>query len=317
MPENVYITDVSPRDGLQNEPAPVATADKLRLINLLRAAAVDEIEATSFVSPKWIPQLADAEEVMKHLHEDAGGWGRRPVLSVLVPNEKGFQRARNFHSESSPLKIAVFTAASETFSRKNTNATIAETVERFAAFLPDAFSLGMKVRFYISCAVACPFEGPVDPAAVRRVADMLLELAPSDRRRAGDIELDLGDTIGAAAPADIDRLIDAFDEDHLRPLLVLHLHDTFGRAVDCVHRGLERGVRRFDGAAGGLGGCPYAGTKEKPAPGNIATEPLVATVRKAGFTTGVDESKLREAGAFASTLISAARANAKPYTQQT
>ena len=309
----VRITDVAPRDGLQNEAAIVPVADKVRLIRALIATGADEIEATSFVSPKWIPQLGDAEEVLAALCGREGIEASRhqgikreaPVISALVPNERGFERAMLFHDRLKDagypggLKIAVFTAASETFSKKNTNATIAETIERFRAFIPDARRAGMAVRLYISCVVSCPFEGPIAPIAVRDVADQLLALAPGG-------ELDLGDTIGAATVRDLDALLDVFT-DAERAALTLHLHDTFGRAAACVARALERGVRSFDGAAGGLGGCPYAGTPDRRAPGNISTETLVHAIREAGFRTHIDESSLAEAGILARELVGRAR----------
>lgn len=305
MSDLVRITDVAPRDGLQNEAAIVPVADKVRLIRALFATGADEIEATSFVSPKWIPQLGDAEEVLAALCGGDGAPSPAPVISALVPNERGFERALLFHDRlktagySGGLKIAVFTAASETFSKKNTNATIAETIQRFRAFIPDARRAGMAVRLYISCVVSCPFEGPIAPIAVRNVADELLALAPGG-------ELDLGDTIGAATVRGLDALLDVFS-DAERAALTLHLHDTFGRAGACVARALERGVCSFDGAAGGLGGCPYAGTPDRRAPGNISTESLVQAVREAGFRTRIDEGALAEAGILARELVGRAR----------
>ena len=267
MSDLVRITDVAPRDGLQNESVIIPTPDKVRLIELLSLTGVDEVEVTSFVSPKWIPQLGDAEQVLKALvvrGREAKVTRRRvPEYSALVPNEKGFERATEFHRPEFPLKISVFTAASETFSRKNTNASIAETIDRFRAFLPKAFALGMRVRLYISCAVACPFEGPIAPDAVRRVADDLLRLVPAGSVESGAAEIDLGDTIGVAFPDDITRLLAAFRGSPAERSLVLHLHDTFGRAAACVRRGLDFGVRSFDASVAGLGGCPYAGTKER------------------------------------------------------
>jgi len=301
MATRVRITDVAPRDGLQNEPDPVETDDKVRLIELLARTGVDEIEATSFVSPKWIPQLGDAAEVIEALRGDvffSGG----PALSVLVPNEKGYRRALDAFEGVGTPKIGVFTAASETFSQRNANASIDETIDRFAAFLPDAFERGLSVRLYVSCAVECPFEGPMEPRGVRVLVDRLLSLAPHEAVNEGRVEVDLGDTIGAATPASIDHLLDAFDDSPMMAHLVLHLHDTHGRASDCVRRALERGVRSFDASAAGLGGCPYAGTKRKPAPGNIATRTLVETVHDAGFETGVDMKALEEASAFAQSL---------------
>ncbi|MBL8746797.1 MAG: hydroxymethylglutaryl-CoA lyase [Phycisphaerae bacterium] len=297
--DHVRITDVSPRDGLQNEPAIVPSADKARLVELLADSGVDEVEVTSFVSPKWVPQLGDAEEVLSALPRGGGG---RPIFSVLVPNEKGFDRALAIHRAGRPLKIAVFTAASETFSRKNTNASIAESIERFRAFIPRAVHEKMPIRAYVSCAVACPFEGPIAPSAVRRVTDSLLELFDSDDARAA-LDIDLGDTIGVAHPKQIEALLSEFEEDLRDNQLTLHLHDTFGRAASCVRTALDLGVRSYDGSIAGLGGCPYAGTTERRAPGNIATETLVRTIHAAGFSTRVNLDRLAEAASFASTLV--------------
>ena len=308
MSERIRITDVAPRDGLQNEPGVVPAAGKARLVRALAAAGVDEVEVTSFVSPRWVPQLADAGDVLADLLADPPA--RRPVFSALVPNEKGYERFLRHHSEAFPLKLAVFTAASETFSRKNTNASIAETVERFRAFVPDAAERGIAVRCYVSCAVACPYEGPIEPAAVRRVCDGLRELAPDDAWEAGLIELDLGDTIGAGTAESTAALLGVFSEAELAAM-TLHLHDTFGRAPECVRAGLEAGVRSFDGSAAGLGGCPFAGTVEAPAPGNISTETLVTACENAGFETGVDRAELAEAATLARELVGIAREGAE------
>lgn len=309
MSDVVRITDVAPRDGLQNEAGVVAARDKARLIELLAASAVDEVEATSFVSPRWIPQLGDAEEVLGLVHDSLPGWPHRPILSALVPNERGFERALALHSDAAPLKLAVFAAASETFNKKNTNATIAGSVERFGAFLPRAFARGMRVRFYVSCAVACPYEGPIAPAAVRRVVDLLAPLAPAEAWSGAGAEIDLGDTIGVAEPDDISALLDEFDGVE-RARLTLHLHDTRGRAAACVERAIGRGVRSFDASAGGLGGCPFAGTPQKPAPGNIATASLLDAIERTGLRHRVDRAKLDEASAFARRIVASARQEA-------
>jgi hydroxymethylglutaryl-CoA lyase len=232
-----------------------------------------------------------------------GGGVNRPIFSVLVPNEKGFDRALAVHRAGPPLKIAAFTAASETFSRKNINATIAESIDRFRAFVPRARAEGMPVRLYVSCAIACPFEGAIAPATVRGIVERLLELAPDDAARAA-LEIDLADTIGVAHPNDIHDLLREFDEPMRRAQITLHLHDTFARAASCVRAALDAGVRSFDASAGGLGGCPFAGTPTRRAPGNIATEILVDAVHSAGFRTNVDPDRLREASAFARSLAS-------------
>ncbi len=304
MAQRIRIADVSPRDGLQNEAGVIATSDKVRLIELLCASGVDEVELTSFVSPKWVPQLGDAEAVV----EGVKGLGvvAPPVFSVLVPNDQGFERALAFHEAGLPLKIALFTAASETFSKKNTNATIAETIERFRPIVPRALAAGMDVRMYISCAIACPFEGPIKPSAVHDVMDQLLELAEGDDWEL--LEFDVADTIGVATPEQIESLLQEFDEQVREQQMSLHLHDTFGRAAACVETALDMGIASFDGSAGGLGGCPHAGTPEKRAPGNISTDLLVRTVQDAGYETGVDLELLAEASRFAREIVDRARA---------
>lgn len=325
MPDRVRITDVSPRDGLQNESGVIPTPDKVRLIELLAHAGLDEVEATSFVSPKWVPQLADAESVVRgvadliegvrsvagampdkvtHDERNPGAYGL-PLFSVLVPNEKGMDRAEAARDLGIDLKIALFTAASETFAQKNTNASIAETIERFRPIVPRALARAMPIRLYISCAVACPFEGPIDPSAVRRVADTFLALLPDDDARAR-VDIDLGDTIGVADPDDIVALLTQFPEP-MRRQITLHLHDTFGRAAACIRSALALGVRSFDGSVAGIGGCPYASTPQKRAPGNISTELLVDTVLDAGYRTSVDRELLAEAGRFARYIVDRAR----------
>jgi len=274
----VRITEVGPRDGLQNEKRFVATADKLHYIDLLARAGFREIEATSFVSPKWVPQLADAEQVLPAAIAAHPG----TLFSVLVPNEKGLERALACGAR----KVSVFTAASEGFARRNINATIAESIERFRPVIAGAHAAGATVRGYVSCVIACPYDGAIPPDAVRETCARLAEL--------GVDELDLGDTIGAGHPDDIARMLDACAA--VRPMreLVLHLHDTAGRAVACAERALAVGVRRFDGSAGGIGGCPYA----PGARGNIATEALVDLCGRCGYRTSIDRAALAEAAGF-------------------
>lgn len=318
MSERVRITDVSPRDGLQNEPGLIATSDKVRLIRLLAATGVDEIEATSFVSPKWVPQLGDAAVVLKALAADApprtAGAGAPPVLSALVPNERGLEAALAANAAAGKLlisKVSVFTAASETFARRNTNASIAETLDRFKPVLTQAHRSGLVVRGYLSCAVACPFEGPIAPAVVADWSGRLLDL--------GVDELDLGDTIGAGTADTTRAMLDAVGRvcppSGERVPVTLHLHDTFGHAAESVRAALDMGVRSFDGSVAGLGGCPYA-SKTLPdgsvlrAPGNISTELLVRTIHAAGFTTGVSLAALDHAAAQARLIVATARAMA-------
>ncbi|RMF75079.1 MAG: hydroxymethylglutaryl-CoA lyase [Planctomycetota bacterium] len=297
MPERVRITDVAPRDGLQNEPHNIPTEHKLRLLKLLLDARVDEIEATSFVSPKWIPQLADAPELLRRFADcDA----RDVIISALVPNERGMQAVLDVNRSVGRRlieKVAVFTAASEAFAQRNTNATIAETLERFVPVIAMAHDADIAVRGYVSCAIACPLAGVVAPQAAADVARRLLEI--------GVDELDLADTIGAATPRSVTELLESTRNvcgaDAVRNVTI-HLHDTFGRAADCVRAALAMGVRSFDGAAGGLGGCPYASTADRRAPGNIATRALVAAIHAAGFETRVDLEALAAAEAFAQSL---------------
>jgi len=474
--EYVRITDVSPRDGLQNEPGVIPTADKVQLVESLRNTGVDEVEVSSFVSAKWVPQLGDAAQVFEGLNSPSqreglgfrpipeggarggqrialrdpardpvayaranelrkrmtgpekhlwhrinagkiGGlkvrrqhpfgpfildfyfpesrvaveldgnshrgedrhshdasrdaylsrWGvrslrlsndgvlyntgtaighiraacglgstnehtpcpflgegssrqpppsgrglpRRPLLSALVPNERGMQDVLDFNARAGSKligKVAIFTAASETFALRNTNATIAETIARFRPVVEVARREALEVRAYISCAIACPFEGAIKPEAVVRVAGSLLDVGLDD--------LDFGDTIGAGTPETVASLLSHFDNeigiDSLGAITTLHLHDTFGRAAECVKAALDLGVRSFDGSVAGLGGCPYASTPGKRAPGNISTETLVRTVHEAGFTTGVDLDALNAATEYARTIVAKSRAPAPP-----
>lgn len=308
MGERVRITDVSPRDGLQNEPGVIAAQDKARLVELVAASGVDEVEVSSFVSAKWVPQLGDAAEVFALLDLDESS---RPVLSALVPNERGMEaaigvieRADREGRESSIDKVAVFTAASETFCRRNINATIEESIERFRPVVLMAGEHGLDVRGYVSCAIECPFEGPIDSEKAAEVALMLLDI--------GVDEIDYGDTIGAGDAERVRRLIVAHVEacgvEQLEEYgTTLHLHDTFGRAAECVRAALEMGVRSFDGAVAGLGGCPYASAPGRRAPGNAATELVARVAREMGFETGVDAEALERAAAFARRIVGGVR----------
>jgi hydroxymethylglutaryl-CoA lyase len=275
MNAGIVLTEVGPRDGLQNEKGLVDQATKIAFIDRLSDAGFAEIEVTSFVSPKWVPQLADAAEVL-------AGIRRRPgtIYSALVPNEQGLERA--FAAKVD--KISVFTAASESFCRRNINASIAESIERFRPVVARAKAAGLPVRGYVSCAVACPFEGPVDPRAVAETSKRLLAC--------GVDEIDLGDTIGVAVPLDVERLLKAHDSFLRRDALVLHLHDTRGTALACAWRAHDLGVRRFDASCGGLGGCPYA----PGATGNVATEELVYAFERSGVATGVALDAVLDAG---------------------
>jgi hydroxymethylglutaryl-CoA lyase len=261
--------EVGPRDGLQNETTTVPTDVKVAFVDALSATGVAEIEVSSFVSPKWVPQLADAGEVFRRIR-------RSPdvVYSALVPNAQGLERALAAEAQ----KVAIFTAASETFNRRNVNASIAETIERFHPVADGARAAGLPLRGYVSTAFHCPYEGPIPPEAVRRVALRLLEL--------GVAELSIGDTIGKASPPEVRRLLDLLVPDVGIERIALHFHDTYGMAIANALAAWEGyGVAVFDSSAGGLGGCPFA----KGATGNVATEDLVYALRASGAETAVDE----------------------------
>ncbi|MBI1189057.1 MAG: hydroxymethylglutaryl-CoA lyase [Tepidisphaera sp.] len=301
-PTLVRITDVSPRDGLQNESRTVPTPDKAALVRAVAAANVDEIEVSSFVSAKWIPQLGDAAELFDILSREAAPL---PLLSALVPNDKGMIAALDVNQRAGRAligKVAVFAAASETFSKKNINASIAESLERFVPVIAAAHQHALPVRGYISCVIACPFEGPIAPAAVASLSRRLLDM--------GVDEIDLGDTIGAATPQTTRVLLDAVHAAcpelqgglSAQRLLTLHLHDTFGRAGACASEAMRLGVRSFDGAVGGLGGCPYASTPGHRAPGNISLHALRDAIASSGLTTQLQLKALDNAATLATSL---------------
>ena len=271
----VRIVEVGPRDGLQNESAMVATADKIELVDRLSATGLRSIEATSFVSPKWVPQLADAAEVMAGIH-------RRPGVSypVLVPNEQGYERARAAGAD----EVAVFTAASEAFNRRNINASIDESIERFAPVLARAREDGVRVRGYDSTVLGCPYKGAVPVAEVVRVARRLHAL--------GCYEISLGDTIGVGTPHQAREMLLAVATEVPMPALAVHFHDTYGQALANVAACVEAGVRVADSAVAGTGGCPYA----KGASGNVASEDLVYMLRGMGIETGIDLEALADTG---------------------
>jgi isopropylmalate/homocitrate/citramalate synthase len=271
------VVEVGPRDGLQNEAAIVPTAAKVRFIEMLAAAGLPVVEATSFVHPAAVPQLADADEVLPAI-------ARRPGVRypVLVPNMRGMERAVAAGADA----IAVFAAASEAFSQANIRMTIAESLEGFAPVLQAARAAGMWTRGYVSTAFGCPYQGEVDPAAVADVAAALDEL--------GCDQISVGDTIGVAEPDDVGRVLSPLLERVPAERLALHLHDTRGRAIDNAEAGLHLGITTFDASASGLGGCPFA----PGAPGNLATETLVSWLRGLGIETGVDEPALLEASAY-------------------
>jgi len=267
LPGSIEITEVGPRDGLQNQEDVISTAAKITFVESLASSGLKRIEATAFVSPRWIPQLADADEVMACVK-------RRPDVeySAVVPNMMGWDRAHAAKMDC----VAVLASASETFSLRNTNADIETSFARIEPVISAAVAAGVKVRGYVSCAIKCPYEGDVPVAAVRKVAGRLLSL--------GVDELSLADTIGAAEPSDIGPFLEAMGDLIAPADVILHLHDTRGTALACVMEAMKFGARRFDAAAGGLGGCPYA----PGAPGNLATEHLVALAQREGISTGVD-----------------------------
>lgn len=282
LPERVTIVEVGPRDGLQNEPVPVDTATKAAFIEGLAAAGLRHIEVTSFVNPKRIPQLADATQVLAALPAREG-----VVWSALVPNMKGLERA----VEAGVKRIAVFTAASETFTQKNIGMTIDQSLAAFGEVIPAALAAGMNVRGYVSTVIACPYEGAVAPGRVVAVTEHLLEL--------GVDEVSLGDTIGVAVPTEVEALLAAVLE-HVAPSrLALHLHDTCGTALANVLVGLQMGVTTYDASAGGLGGCPYA----PGAAGNLATEDLVYFLERMGVDTGVNLERLVAASSVIETAL--------------
>jgi hydroxymethylglutaryl-CoA lyase len=282
LPSHVTLVDVGPRDGLQNEAQPISAAVKIELVSRLQAAGLREIEVTSYVSPKWVPQMADAAEVM-------AGIERRPGVrySVLTPNLKGLEAAL----AGRPDEIVVFGAASEAFSRRNINCSIEESIERFRPVVQQALAQGIKVRAAVSCAVGCPYQGEVSPDEVERVVVGMKAL--------GVQHCGIADTIGVGTP----RKVQAAMERALKhfPLAEVsgHFHDTYGQALANIYACLEMGVHMFDASVAGLGGCPYA----KGATGNVATEDVVFLLNGLGIETGVDLDALADAGAWISSQL--------------
>ena len=277
LPQRVKIVEVGPRDGLQNEKQAIPTAIKVELIDRLSDAGLPVIEATAFVSPKWVPQMADNADVMARIRRKPG-----VAYPVLVPNMKGFEAA----AAAGAQEVAVFGAASESFSQKNINSSIAESLARFEPVVAAARARDIRVRGYISCVLGCPYEGDIAPDAVARVADALY--------RMGCYEVSLGDTIGVGTPGRTQAMLDAVARDVPVDKLAGHFHDTYGQALANVYAALERGVTVFDSSVAGLGGCPYA----KGATGNVATEDVVYLLHGLGCTTGVDLDRLIDAGEF-------------------
>ena len=282
MAESVRIVEVSPRDGLQNEAVFVATADKLELIRRLAASGLRTIEAAAFVSPKWVPQMADAAELFPQLPRDDG---RR--YPVLVPNLQGYERAL----ACGVREVAVFTAASEAFTRRNINAGIEESLQRFEPVLERARADGVAVRGYVSTVLGCPYQGAVPVAEVVRVAARLHAM--------GCYEISLGDTLGVGTAKAARAMLQAVAAEIPMAALAVHFHDTYGQALANVFACLETGVRTVDASVSGTGGCPYA----KGASGNLATEDLVYALHGMGFDTGIDLATLVETGAWLSAKL--------------
>ena len=273
--EPVRIVEVGPRDGLQNEPREVPTATKVELIERLADAGLSAVEATAFVSPKWVPQMADHTEVLERIR-------RKPGVGypVLAPNLKGFEAAR----AAGATEVAIFGAASEAFSRKNINCSIAESLDRFLPVARAAQEAGIKVRGYVSCVLGCPYEGEVAPGRVADVAAALCEM--------GCYEVSLGDTIGVGTPGRTRAMIEACAKRVPIEKLAGHYHDTYGQALANIYASLELGMRTFDASVAGLGGCPYAAG----ASGNVATEDVVYMLNGLGLRSGVDLASVVEIG---------------------
>ena len=281
MADFVRIFEMGPRDGLQNEKTMIATADKITLVDMLSDCGFDHIETASFVSPKWVPQMADSGEVM-------AGIKRKPGVSytALTPNMRGFEAAKDAGVD----EVAIFGSASEGFSQANINCSISESLERFAPLVEAALVDGIPVRGYVSCVVDCPYDGPTAPSEVARVAKILLDM--------GCYEISLGDTIGSGTPERVTAMLNTVLEEVPAAKLAGHFHDTGGRAVENVEASLALGLRVFDAAIGGLGGCPYA----PGAKGNVDTLSVAARLADLDFKTGLDMEKLQAAARFAQSL---------------
>jgi hydroxymethylglutaryl-CoA lyase len=282
LPSEVTVYEVGPRDGLQNESRNVPTADKIRFIDALVAAGIRAIEITSFVSPKWIPQLADAPEVARGVQRRAG-----VRMSALVPNRAGLDAAL----AARMTEVAVFMSSSETHNKKNINKTISETLAAFDELVPAALAAGLDVRAYLSTCFGCPYEGDVDPDRVVDLVDRLADL--------GVYQVSISDTIGVANPAQTEALLSRVLAKQPIEKIAVHLHDTQGTALANVVVALQLGITTIDSAAGGLGGCPYA----PGASGNLSTEDLVAMLHAMGVATGIDLDRLTEASRTASTFV--------------
>lgn len=271
----VKIVEVGPRDGLQNEAKPLSASAKVALVDALSKSGVPEIETGSFVSPKWVPQMANSDEVFANISRKDG-----VVYSALTPNLRGLEQALSANVD----QVAIFAAASESFSHKNINCSIAESIERFRPLVELAQSENIPVRAYVSCVLGCPYEGEVSNKTVIETAQAMMDL--------GCFELSLGDTIGVGTPFDVNRLLDDILPEFPIEKVAMHFHDTYGQALANTFASLERGIRIFDASVAGLGGCPYA----KGASGNVSTEDMVYMLHKSGLDTGIDLDSLIAAG---------------------
>ncbi|SDO68880.1 hydroxymethylglutaryl-CoA lyase [Halomonas shengliensis] len=282
FPKHVRLVEVGPRDGLQNEPEPITTATKLALIDRLGAAGIRYIEAASFVSPKWVPQMADHREVMTGITRRDG-----VTYAALTPNLKGLEAALECGVE----EVAVFGAASEAFSQKNINCSVAESLARFEPVLERAQQAGVRVRGYVSCVLGCPYEGEIAPAKVAEVSKALYEM--------GCYEVSLGDTIGVGTPLKAKRMLEAVSHEVPMAQLAAHFHDTYGQALANLYAVLEEGIAVVDSSVAGLGGCPYA----KGASGNVASEDVIYLLNGLGIETGIDLDALAATGTWITQAI--------------
>lgn len=282
LPKHVYLTEVGPRDGLQNETAFVPTSTKIEFINQLSQTGLKSIEATSFVSSKSIPQLADGLEVYQQITKPAD-----IIYSALVPNDLGMEHAL----EAKVQKICVFTSASESFTQKNIHCSIAESLKRFETVLTTAKAHNIPVRGYISCVLGCPYEGVIKPETVADIAQQLIQL--------GCDEIGLGDTIGTGTPEKTKRLIEKVTQKVSLDQTAMHFHDTYGQAIANIYASLQMGIQSFDSSVSGLGGCPYA----KGASGNVATEDVLYLLHELGIETGIDLNKIIQVGRFISKAL--------------
>ena len=279
LPNAVKIVEVGPRDGLQNEKTLISVEDKIMLIDKLADAGITYIESASFVSPKWVPQMATSSEVLAKLDRKDG-----VTYAALTPNMRGFEGAIAVNAD----EVAIFGAASESFSQKNINCSIAESLARFEPIMLAAKQANIKVRGYVSCVVGCPYEGDIDPEQVALVAEKLINM--------GCYEVSLGDTIGVGTVASVQKMLQAVSARVPMEKLAVHFHDTYGQALTNIYTALQMGIKVVDSAIAGLGGCPYA----KGASGNVATEEVVYLLNGLGITTGINFEKLLNAGWFIS-----------------